>query len=225
MAERRTAAGVGLRTLTLNRDPAAPSPWRLTAHHPEPTLRRFAAGGLGRQVAEGPLRDWIAPYLDRLYGFAYTLTQNREESRDLVQECVVHALAAKRWPGDGPARRAWLFRILRNAHIDKHRKFGREIGLGPAIDSFADDVESGWRGDRRLIDVVTVRIAVTRLTDAQREIIGLIDFVGLSYGEAAGVLGVAEGTVMSRLARARKALLAVVEEENVTPLSSARSRR
>ena len=171
------------------------------------------------------MRDWIEPYLNRLYGFAYALSQNRDESRDLVQECVVRALAAKRWPTDEPARRAWLFRILRNAFIDSYRKSGRETCLGPAINNFADDVESGWRGDRRIIDVVTVRIALTRLSAAQREIISLIDFVGFSYAEAADVLGVAEGTVMSRIARARSALLAVLEKENITPLSRARGQR
>jgi RNA polymerase sigma-70 factor (ECF subfamily) len=169
--------------------------------------------------------DWIEPYLDRLYGFAFALSQDRDQSRDLVQECAVRALAAKRRPSDERARRAWLFRILRNTFIDKYRKSGREVGIGPAIDNHADDLESGWRGDRRIIDVVTVRIAVSRLSEAQREIISLVDFVGFSYGEAADVLGVAEGTVMSRIARARKALLAVLERENVTPLARAGGQR
>ncbi len=171
------------------------------------------------------MREWIEPYLNRLYGFAFTLTQDRDESCDLVQECVVRALAARQRPKDDAARRTWLFRILRNVFIDNYRKSGREVGLDATIDNHADDAESGWRGDRRIIDVVTVRIAVARLTAAQREIIALIDFVGLSYGEAAGVLGVAEGTIMSRLARARKALLSVMERENVTPLARVRGQR
>ncbi len=171
------------------------------------------------------MRDWIEPYLNRLYGFAFALTQDRDESCDLVQECAVRALAAKRWPTDEPARRAWLFRILRNAFIDSYRKSGREVSLDPAVDNHADDAECGWGGDHRIIDVVTVRIAVTRLTAAQREIIALIDFVGLSYAEAADVLGVAEGTIMSRVARARSALLAVMDRENVTPLARVRGQR
>ena len=73
--------------------------------------------------------------------------------------------------------------------------------------------------------MVTVRIAIARLPTVQREIIALVDFVGLSYREAAEVLGVAEGTIMSRLARARKALLDVMEHENVTPLARARGQR
>jgi len=171
------------------------------------------------------LREWIEPYLNRLYGFAYTLTQDRDDSYDLVQECALRALSAGRRPEDEPARRAWLFRILRNAFIDKCRRGGVEVGLDGSIDDRADDVDAGWCGDRRLIDVVTVRIAVAKLPTAQREVIALIDFVGLSYREAADVLGVAEGTIMSRLARARKALLDVMERENVTPLARARGQR
>ena len=177
------------------------------------------------QKRVGPLRAWIEPHLNRLYGFAFALTQNRDESQDLVQECVLRALSAKRRPTDEPARRAWLFRILRNAFIDEYRKSGREVGFDPTIDDYAEDTDSGWRGDHRIIDVVTVRIAIARLSAAQREIIALVDFVGFSYAEAADVLGVAEGTIMSRLARARKALLAVLEKENVTPLARARRQR
>jgi RNA polymerase sigma-70 factor (ECF subfamily) len=76
-----------------------------------------------------------------------------------------------------------------------------------------------------MIDVVTVRIAVARLSIAHREIIALVDFVGLSYTEAATVLGVAEGTVMSRLSRARAALLEIVADEKVTSLARARRAR
>lgn len=181
--------------------------------------------GLTDKGQGGLLRAWIEPHLKRLYGFAFALTQDRDESQDLVQECVVRALAAKRRPTDEPARRAWLFRILRNAFVDQYRKTGREVGLDPSLDDYAEDGANGWHGDHRIVDVVTVRIAVTRLSAAQREIIALIDFVGFSYAEAANVLGVAEGTVMSRIARARKALLAVLETENVTPLASARRQR
>jgi RNA polymerase sigma-70 factor, ECF subfamily len=167
------------------------------------------------------LRVWIETYLDRLHGFAYALTQDRDLSRDLVQDCVLRALEASQRPSDEPAYRAWLFRILRNAFIDKCRKTGMETGLDPAADT-ADDEDAGWAGDRRIIDVVTVRIAVGKLTAAHREIIALIDFVGLSYAEAAAVLGVPEGTVMSRLSRARAALLTLMAEQNVTPFARAR---
>jgi RNA polymerase sigma-70 factor, ECF subfamily len=170
------------------------------------------------------LRVWIESYLDRLYGYAYSLTQDSDQSRDLVQDCVLRALGASRRPSDEAAYRAWLFRILRNNFIDKCRKKRMETGLDLASET-PDDEDAGWSGDRRMIDVITVRVAVTRLPPAHREIISLIDLVGLSYGEAAEVLDVAEGTVMSRLSRARKALLTIMAEGNVTSLARIRSPR
>ena len=110
-----------------------------------------------------------------------------------------------------------VFRILRNAFIDRCRKSGTEIPMGETID-VAEDDDPGWTGDRRIVDVVTIRIAVAKLSLAHREVIALVDFVGYSYAEAANVLDIAEGTVMSRLCRARKALLTLIAEDNVTPL-------
>ncbi|WP_328804111.1 RNA polymerase sigma factor [Roseibium aggregatum] len=169
-----------------------------------------------------PLRDWIEGNLDRLYGFAFALSQDSDQARELVQESVMHALSAARWP-DGPdTYRAWMFRILRNAFVDRYRKAGRELSLDGTED-VADEWSGGSGSERKMIDIITVRIAVGRLSIDHREIIALIDFAGFSYGQAADVLGVAEGTVMSRIARARKALLKTMAEDNVTPL--ARSRR
>lgn len=165
----------------------------------------------------GPLRQWIESNLDRLYGFAFALAQDGEQARDLVQDCALRALEARRSPRDEAAYRAWLFRILHNAFIDKCRKAGREVEIDAALD-IADDDESGWKGDRRIVDVVTIRIAVAKLPIAHREIIALVDFVGFSYAEAANVLDIAEGTVMSRLSRARKALLDIIADDNITPL-------
>jgi len=175
-------------------------------------------------MVEQPFRGWIEGNLDRLHGYAYVLVDDWDESRDLVHDCVMRALGAVRRPCDEQAFRAWLFRILRNAFIDKCRKSGKEVQLDPDED-FADDEDAGWGGDSRMIDIVTVRIAMARLSVAHREIIALVDFVGLSYVETAKVLSIAEGTVMSRLCRARKALLQIVADGNVTPLARARSAR
>jgi len=163
------------------------------------------------------LRDWIEANLDRLYGFAYSLTQDSEAARDLVQECALRALEARRRPEAAAAYRAWLFRILRNAFIDRCRKTGLEIRIDGDVEDFADD--RAWSGDARLIDVITIRIAMTKLPVAHREIIALVDFAGCSYAEASEVLDIAEGTVMSRLSRARRALFQIITAENITPLA------
>lgn len=171
-----------------------------------------------------PLREWIEGNLDRLYGFAFALSQDSDHSRELVQESVMHALSAARRPDDPKAYRPWMFQILRNAFIDRYRKAGHEIPLDGS-EEIADEAAGGLSSERKIIDIITVRIAVGKLSIAHREIIALVDFAGFSYGQAAEVLGVAEGTVMSRIARARKALLKTMAEENVTPLSRIRRTR
>jgi RNA polymerase sigma-70 factor (ECF subfamily) len=167
------------------------------------------------------LKAWIETNLGRLYGYAFALTQDSDRSHDLVQECALRALGAGRRPTEEAAFRAWLFRILRNLYIDTRRKNRRECNIDPA-DLEIDDEPGGWAGDRRIVDIITVRIAMAKLSSDHRDIMALVDIVGLSYAETAEVLGIAEGTVMSRVSRARKALLTVITEENVTPLSRAR---
>lgn len=76
-----------------------------------------------------------------------------------------------------------------------------------------------------MVDAVTVRSALAAMPAGQRDIIALIDIAGLRYGEAAEMLDVPVGTVMSRVSRARQALLLRISGSNVTPLKSAQGGR
>ncbi len=163
------------------------------------------------------MEDWIEANIDRLYGYAHSLAGDREEARDLVHDAIVRAMEAKRIPASRDGYRPWMFRILRNAFVDRCRRAGVVVFSGIADDPPAD-ASAGWSGDRRLVEIVTVRIAMEKLTLHHREIIVLIDFVGCSYAEAAEILDIPEGTVMSRVSRARKALLDLVDDGKVTPL-------
>ncbi len=169
----------------------------------------WRGAGPGEEVTRQ--RKKIEAYLGRLFGYAFSLTRSREDSQDLVQDCVLRALSARSVPGDEPAYRAWLFRILRNLWYDQIKRPKLvELGL-PADDQLTDtDV---WSGDERRINALTVRLALSRLSLQQREVIALVDIVGLSYAEAARVLALPTGTVMSRLSRARRALLAILAED------------
>ncbi len=162
-------------------------------------------------------------YLDRLFGFAVSLVGNREEARDLVQDCAVKALSARRVPLDEPAYRAWLFRVLRNRFIDRLRQNRRrpevaEFDSAAELQTRTIEPDQAWRGDQHLINRLTVKLALQQLSAREREIIALIDIAGLTYGEAAAVLNVPVGTVMSRISRARHALLVVVNESNIRSL-------
>ncbi len=168
-------------------------------------------------------RRRIEAYLERLFGYAFSLTRNREDSADLVQDCALRALSARRAPRDEAAYRAWLFRILRNAWLDRLRRPKLEQQGLPSEELIADaDV---WAGDERRINTLTVRLGLAKLSTAQREIIALVDIVGLSYAETAEVLSLPRGTVMSRLSRARRALLEILSQEASSGATVARLRR
>jgi len=170
-------------------------------------------------------RGELQAYATRLYGYALALTRDAADAEDLVQDTFVRAMDAARVPRDEAAFRAWLFRILRNRFIDLQRTRRRdETPLDEMSD--ADDYGAADRptGDPPVITALTVRFGLMKLKPRQREILALVDVAGFSYAETAQILDVPPGTVMSRLARARAALLDAVGESNIIPLAQ-RGRR
>lgn len=168
-------------------------------------------------------RERIQPYLQRLYGYAVSLTHDPHQAEDLVQECAVRAIAAGSTPRDEHAYRAWLFRILRNLYFDRVRH-EKVVESAAAEEFFAGQTEF-WQGEERLITVLTVRLELGKLPREKREIITLIDIVGLSYAEAADLLDIPVGTVMSRISRARRMLLDAIGTSNVHELPVNRKKR
>ncbi len=151
----------------------------------------------------------------RLLAFARTLVGNADLARDLVQEAAARALAASRVPDDPPAYRAWMFKIVRNAALDelRHRAVAdKAMMVSPDLDV--------WHYDDSQIAKITVEQGLASLAAEHRDIIALIDIAGFSYSEAAEMMDVPIGTIMSRLARARVALLAAIEASTVRPLKS-----
>jgi RNA polymerase sigma-70 factor (ECF subfamily) len=165
----------------------------------------------------------IEPYLDRLYRFAFSLAREEEAARELVQLMALKALSARSVPRDEPAYRAWLFRILRNAFYDGLRRDRRAAEIFEEMPAEAAAMEY-WGGDERLINATSVRIALGQLSAGHREILALVDLAGFSYREAAEVLEVPVGTVMSRISRARDKLLEALGETNVRALPRRRGR-
>jgi RNA polymerase sigma-70 factor (ECF subfamily) len=169
-------------------------------------------------------RERIEAYLTRLYGYAFSLARDRAEAEDLVQTCAMKALGARNVPADENAYRSWLFRILRNQFIDGVRHSKRANNLFADTPPEDDEILEYWQGDERLIDEVNVRLAFGKLDVRQREILSLVDIAGLSYRESAAVLDIPEGTVMSRISRARSRLLEIIEESNVRSMAPKRRR-
>jgi RNA polymerase sigma-70 factor (ECF subfamily) len=153
----------------------------------------------------------FAPYQQRLYGFAVAMTGDRDRARDLLHDCVVRAAAARDRPVDEPAFRAWLFAIMRNLWIDQLRAEERRSRMTQTLsDAMALMPVS-------LESVVTesfaVRQAFELLSHDHREVLALVDISGFSYQEAADLLGVPRGTVMSRISRARQALAGLLADD------------
>jgi RNA polymerase sigma-70 factor (ECF subfamily) len=168
-----------------------------------------------RVIVEHALRqNW-----ERLFSYALRLSGNRDGAADLLQSCATKALAASP-PEEAERVRAWLFAILRNIWIDEHRR--GESGARAAEEALEDEQ---CRHDDRMIAVITVRQALERLDQSHREVIELVDLAGFRYGEAADILGVPVGTVMSRLSRARLLLLNAIEGGAVRPFAARQRKR
>ena len=164
---------------------------------------------------QSPGDERLTPHLSGLFGYALSLCGNREDARDLVQNCALKAFTAHKVPSDAPAYRTWLFRILRNVFIDEVRS---KSAFALCIESFAESQPDAFRYEESLINSLTLKRGMQALSLEHREIIGLVDMAGFTYEEAAQLIGIPTGTVMSRLSRARKYLLRTIHEDNVRTL-------
>ncbi len=149
--------------------------------------------------------DLIAA-LPRLRRFALSLCRRGDVADDLVQLTIERALTSRGQFDPTTRLDPWLFRILRNSWIDITRRLSTR---GTEIDIFEMPEASIFDGERANEAALALReteIALGRLPADQREVILLVCYEELSYAEAADVLGVPRGTVMSRLSRGRAAL-------------------
>lgn len=150
---------------------------------------------------------YVLPELDVLYRVAYSITRNPTDAEDLVQDTLLRSYRAiERFDGRHP--RAWLLTIMRNAQINRVRRKRPDLLRDPdeTFERVADPSSDGAGADTTLIDATfdhEVETALARLPDKFRTVVELVDLQQLSYQEAADVLGVPVGTVMSRLHRAR----------------------
>lgn len=159
-------------------------------------------------------RNAIAAEVPRLMRYASALLRDRREAEDLVHDCVARALAnLAAWrEGDNPRR--WLFTIMHNMNVDRIRARARS----PQHVSLDDEqiAENGLRPSEQATRW-EIDDALATLTEEQRQCVLLVGLEGLTYGEAALVLGVPVGTVMSRLCRGRERLRELLDYESTRP--------
>jgi RNA polymerase sigma-70 factor, ECF subfamily len=152
--------------------------------------------------------QYVVPELEVLYRVARSLSRNDADAEDLVQETVMRAFRAiDRFDGRYP--RAWLLTIMRNANINRARKKQALLLDDPDATFERTEAEPGQSVQPE--DLVVEPVFEAVVDDAYkalpvpfRQVVDLVDLNGLAYAEAAEVLDIPVGTVMSRLHRARK---------------------
>jgi RNA polymerase sigma-70 factor (ECF subfamily) len=203
---------------------ALPTPWK----------RPRRGGGIfrarprcrGNRRVSGPhdLTERIVGLLPRLRRFALTLTRRWEDADDLVQATVERALTRLGGWREDTRLDSWLFKMMQNLWIDQARarrvRGGDTVG-GDAELALLPGVDGRPVMEARLTLRATLE-AVMQLPEDQRAVILLVVVEGFSYREAADVLGVPIGTVMSRVSRARAALEDKVAAAGQPPLSVVR---
>lgn len=157
--------------------------------------------------------DEMEACVPALRRYARALTHNADAADDLVQDCLERAIRkASLWKPNGPLR-AWLFRILLNVWRNSLRDKRRALDDAP-MSSVITEPQVPSASPSRLALAETVR-AIQLLPAEQREALLLIALEGMSYAEAASVLEVPIGTLMSRLGRARTQLRLLTDEGGV----------
>ncbi|MBI1209108.1 MAG: sigma-70 family RNA polymerase sigma factor [Azospirillum sp.] len=136
--------------------------------------------------------------------YARAMLRNRNDADDLVQDTLVRALAQAEKFASGTNLRAWLFTIMHNLHVNRLRQNASRPNMVAVEDAEAKLVEPARQEAR--VELREMSRAVDSLPEDQRQVLLLVALEGLKYDEAAGVLGVPIGTVMSRLSRAREAV-------------------
>ena len=144
-----------------------------------------------------------------LRAYANSLATDRAAAEDLVQDAIERVLRSKNCPEKIGDLRPWIFKTIRNLHFDDLRKLRVRREYAEREGRLSSE-SVGMNDPAR--DVL-IRLAFERLPAEKREVLFLVDIMGLKYAEAADVMGVANGTVMSRISRARQALLELVDAD------------
>jgi RNA polymerase sigma factor (sigma-70 family) len=177
-----------------------------------PGINRDASKSSEQAMPARLFEETVLPHLDAAFNYARWLTRNDADAEDVVQDACVRAM---RFLGsmraDNP--RAWLFAIVRNTWYSRsrHTSMAKTTTVETASHEVADESLDPEALLLQQHAVARVRQALEQLPIDFREVIVLREIEGMSYKEIAAVVRVPIGTVMSRLARARDRLLAMLK--------------
>jgi RNA polymerase sigma-70 factor (ECF subfamily) len=184
---------------------------------------RFGTSSSQDDKSSAGFEKLAMPLFDSLYNFARWLVHNQNDAEDLVQETYLKALRSFASFQPGTNFRAWMFRILKNTFLSSRSTLKRRMTVAteseedfPVLPATSATPES-LLIERSGIDAV--RCAIEELPVIFREVILLCDVEDASYREIAEILSIPIGTVMSRLARARKVVRESLRSTPGAPLS------
>ena len=176
-----------------------------------------------RQGDSTAYRGLVEKYQGRVYSMVYGMVRNREDARDITQDAFVKAYRKLDSFRTESSFYTWLYKIAMNLAIDFLRKRKRrgtgEFDEGIAARDAGGDISDIHHAEspRRVVErkqlYSAIMDALQKLPEDQRQVILLRELEGLSYKEIADVMGVKEGTVMSRLFYARKKLQKMLADE------------
>jgi len=157
----------------------------------------------------------IEAEIPRLRRYARVLVHNLSDADDLIQDCLVRAIAKQHLWQEGTNLRAWLFSILHNQHINQIR---RDLRTGTRVQLNEADPELGRpAGQDRRLELRDLERALSQLPEEQRAAILLVGLEGFAYQEVADILGVPTGTVRSRISRGRDTMRRLMSAEPGQP--------
>lgn len=172
----------------------------------------------GRGAVMDEIQSRMIELLPRLRRFALALTGEKDKADDLVQDTCERALAHLDQWKPGTSLDSWMYRIAQNIWVDHHRSRktrGEQFQLDEAENIAGED---GRNVTESRLTLAAVNEGIARLPPDQQVLIAMVCVEGISYKEAASILDIPIGTVMSRLSRARQALYAALIEAPQEPL-------
>lgn len=169
---------------------------------------------------ESPLDEFqtgLVELLPRLRRLARAIARSDADAQDLVQETVERALAKRNSWQAGTRLDSWAFTIMKRIHIDQGRSRTRwSKVVSPEDERTPQQADAAMAGEDLRADALAVRGAIQVLPEDQRMAVALVLIDGLSYAEAAVVMGVPVGTLTSRLVRGRQTLMQTLADVGVS---------
>ena len=164
------------------------------------------------KLDDATFKKELTTLIPHLRAFARSLCRDASLADDLAQDAMLKAWNARDSFLAGTNMKAWAFTILRNAFYSEKRRSWRSTGLEPGV-AEATLVSNSNPSDA--LELLALRNALALLPVDQKEALILVGAGGMAYEEAAEICGCAVGTIKSRVSRARKAVIEILESNSI----------